>query len=947
MNPQRYLLKVSLTAALSTLGMIPSAHARHGELPNRIPEPAPYVLSEATAFPPPWENKWITNNDVGACASCHPRVFGEWNGSMKANAWRDPGWRGAFLLVARATATDGNCDIPNPPDGTARSALNPFANGTTCTSTFNTGTGTVTTSGSGSLMDDFCARCHMPSNYLDQVPTANVTTDSPSGVQHGLVKSTFDPTSDNGTGIAYAAVTSLSRNTKSGQLGIFCSVCHTMGDSRHTPYRNFDKSGTEYIAANGTGSRASLLPLGQRDMLAVAAPSKPNLGYGVGAGAYRLSPHAIGYPERFGPLSYDTYTSTVDPYVGDVFNITFYYQKGQFSGDHLGYFSAKYERSEFCGACHDVTNPLTIKNTKGKWAGGFPIERTYTEWLQSRYADRPGNTKFDPNFKRDCQTCHMQQDFGQPGTAKTLYVGTTPIAPLTGQVCNMMMAPTRPAYYTHHFVGANAYVSQMIGATAYSGSGGMGGGGMGGGGSSGMSGGNPNAGSGGTSGNVQPWPELSSASFSSSDKNSKYYNAYFNNANKGNPTHHARMAWDRLRSALTMTLSGPTSAAAGTTQPLTLKVVNEGSGHDFPTGFPEGRNAWVAIRAFDTKTGIELNITDSYWGRTSLGVGYLTTSEIYDMIFQMPKHAVNCNYKMPVGSPDPYAYQFRAVASLGDNCPTLDLPYATAVNMVVDANNMPIDANGVVIDKNNPNGLPRYIDVDGDGDLFDDSFLLDSRLSPLPNAQATLNLNRYSVVIPAGTQGPVAVTAAVYYQSFEAQVSLKFLGNLADIDEDRVLEPCTLKGACDGRTPKTEPAVVEGAPPVPSVVKSWVINITGQSDTLKPTVKKMYPPANHTTAYVDVVPKVTFSEPVKNVESKFVLTNSSGVTIPASVSQISDGTYAIFPNGVFLVAGATYIAKINTGVCDLNNNCTTTATSWSFKIDSGNGTGDTSIPLGF
>ena len=74
-----------------------------------------------------------------------------------------------------------------------------------------------------------------------------------------------------------------------------------------------------------------------------------------------------------------------------------------------------------CAACHDVTNALTIKNPLGSWVGGFPIERTYAEWLSSRYADRPGNANFDPRFKRDCQSCHMQQDYGQPGTAQTLY----------------------------------------------------------------------------------------------------------------------------------------------------------------------------------------------------------------------------------------------------------------------------------------------------------------------------------------------------------------------------------------------------------------------------------------------------------------------------------------------------------------------------------------------
>ncbi len=72
-------------------------------------------------------------------------------------------------------------------------------------------------------------------------------------------------------------------------------------------------------------------------------------------------------------------------------------------------------------------------------------------------------------------------------------------------------------------------------------------------------------------------------------------------------------------------------------------------------------------------------------------------------------------------------------------------------------------------------------------------------------------IDRYSVVIPPGTPGPVAVTAAVYYQSFEAVVAKKFLGNLADIDTDFRLEPCVLGGACDGRTPTVEPAVVEGA----------------------------------------------------------------------------------------------------------------------------------------
>jgi hypothetical protein len=46
----------------------------------------------------------------------------------------------------------------------------------------------------------------MPTNYVDQVPFTNVHRDLPSGLEHGLVRSTCDPTSDNGTGVAFATV---------------------------------------------------------------------------------------------------------------------------------------------------------------------------------------------------------------------------------------------------------------------------------------------------------------------------------------------------------------------------------------------------------------------------------------------------------------------------------------------------------------------------------------------------------------------------------------------------------------------------------------------------------------------------------------------------------------------------------------------------------------------
>ena len=51
-----------------------------------------------------------------------------------------------------------------------------------------------------------------------------------------------------------------------------------------------------------------------------------------------------------------------------------------------------------------------------------------------------------------------------------------------------------------------------------------------------------------------------------------------------------------------------------------------------------------------------------------------------------------CDWKLPAGSADPFSIQFKAVASLGDGCPTLDLPYAAPLNMVTNARGLPIDA---------------------------------------------------------------------------------------------------------------------------------------------------------------------------------------------------------------------------------------------------------------
>src|SRR6267142_1396050 len=913
----KLMVMVATALAAGTIVFYPPDQGRLNDLPNRIPEAAPYVLAEAQAFPPPYHEHWMQEDSPGQCQTCHQKIFDEWNGSMMSNSWRDPVWRSAFLLLARATSANGECDTPEPPDGTPKASHNPFAVKGECASTFDIGTGKYTLSRPGSLLDSFCSRCHMPTDYVDNVPLKNVTFDPHTGLESAPVDPKFNPTADNGTGLAFATLDPQYRNTESGKSGVICAVCHTYAETRDTPYHTFAQSRSAYTPAQGPAPRSELLAAAQQDTFNVPDSAKQNLGYSIGAGSYRLSPHAIGFPERFGPLAANTPDtlpgalpgSAKDTNTSQVFGQSIDFQKMD-PTKHRGYHQTMIVRAEMCAACHDVTNGLPIKNKIGKWVGGFPIERTYTEWANSSYADRPGNTSFDPNFKRDCQSCHMQQDYGQPGTAQTLYKDGKPLPAPVDRVANEGGSPH--PFFTHHFVGGNAYVTRLIGKDVDQ------------------------------TGTVQPYPELSTFSFSSADEKSSYSRALWTHTErKGAIAQQARMAWDRLRHVLSMEVRGPATVRPDGRADLFIHIANTGSGHNFPTGFPEGRTAWLAVHAYDLATGAELPIYDKFWKRTSIGVGNLTNEEMIDPNFP------NCDWKIPGGSADPYAMQFKAVASLGDGCPTLDLPYATAINLVTNNAGMPIDKDGHVIGKDNPTALPQFRDVNHNGDYFDDSFLRDTRFKPRGRPEYEKNIDRYSVVVPAGAKGPIVVSAAVYYQSVEGMVALHFLGNLADTNNDFVLQPCVLGGLCDGRRPSTEPAVVEGAPPVPMVVRNWLISVDGQKSEAVAMGVSTYPAPGASQVYQDAVVKAFFSRPVRGIDARnFTLTDSRGTQVPALVDQIGDGVWGLFPGQIVLKAGETYTARLKAGVCDLSGNCTHQDVVWKFTVtkDPEQGRGDTSIP---
>ena len=306
----------------------------------------------------------------------------------------------------------------------------------------------------GSLLDAFCSRCHMPTNYVDNVPLRErEARRRRPGSKPPSSTPKFNPTSDNGTGVAFATLESQFRNTETGKAGIFCAVCHSYATTRDTPFHNYPKAPDSYTPAIGRQAREQVVQPQAVDVLSVSDPSQRNLGYAIGAGAYRLSPHALAFPERIGPLLAGDLPSGDDANTSCVFGHAVAYQQLDAS-KHKGMHSALYVRAEMCAACHDVTNALPIKNPLGPLGRRLP-DRAHVHRMARAAATRiaPATRNFDPQFKRDCQSCHMQQDYGQPGTAQTLYKDGKPL-PIPSEPIATDGKP-RPSF-THHFVGGNA-----------------------------------------------------------------------------------------------------------------------------------------------------------------------------------------------------------------------------------------------------------------------------------------------------------------------------------------------------------------------------------------------------------------------------------------------------------------------------------------------------------
>ena len=132
---------------------------------------------------------------------------------------------------------------------------------------------------------------------------------------------------------------------------------------------------------------------------------------------------------------------------------------------HLWEFSPFHQNSAICGTCHDVSNPAFNKDESGIYQPNAwdtpndnysphsmaPVERTYSEWLNSGYntplgiyspefaGNKPGN------MVSSCQDCHMRDVSG--------YGADPALNPL---------APLRPDMPLHDMTGGSTWLPGLI-----------------------------------------------------------------------------------------------------------------------------------------------------------------------------------------------------------------------------------------------------------------------------------------------------------------------------------------------------------------------------------------------------------------------------------------------------------------------------------------------------
>jgi hypothetical protein len=227
-----------------------------------------------------------------------------------------------------------------------------------------------------------------------------------------------------------------------------------------------------------------------------------------------------------------------------------YFYDGMFTPPHAHVQDLGFEKSAFCGTCHNVSSPSTatsaavktlILNDGTNTGHPFPVERTFAEWQQSYYARtdalfRDGFQGANFPAKDDaiasCQNCHMP-DSGV----------------LSAKASNFSNSPDRTDNLpVHEFAGGNTWVPRILKGEFFA--------------------------------------------------NDATRSAALDQT--------ASRATALLESSADLKLQLVSFVAPGATSAGSLKVqatVTNLTGHKLPTGYGEGRRMWLNLRVLDKVSG--------------------------------------------------------------------------------------------------------------------------------------------------------------------------------------------------------------------------------------------------------------------------------------------------------------------------------------------------------
>jgi hypothetical protein len=135
-------------------------------------------------------------------------------------------------------------------------------------------------------------------------------------------------------------------------------------------------------------------------------------------------------------------------------------KRGPFSdplaAGHNSLYSPFHTSSNLCGTCHDVSNPVFVETAPGKYTpNGFdaahpdqnlrnmkPVERTFSEWQASAFAQGPVALPNYPEAVSSCQDCHMRN--------------------VTAAGSNQPGSPVRSNLPLHDLTGGNTFVLDIL-----------------------------------------------------------------------------------------------------------------------------------------------------------------------------------------------------------------------------------------------------------------------------------------------------------------------------------------------------------------------------------------------------------------------------------------------------------------------------------------------------